>query len=62
MTHFLLLIKKETLMLGECQQGSYSPFPYKGNHEEYWTEKDSSFWKEFWDMFLGKSALGQRIK
>lgn len=58
MTHFLLLIKKQTMMLGECQQGSYSPFPYKGNHEEYWTEKDSSFWKEFWGYVFREKRFG----
>lgn len=58
MTHFLLLVKKQTLTLGECQHGSYSPFLYKGNEEEYWPDKDSLFWEGFWKYVFKEKRLG----
>ena len=58
MTHLLLLVKKQTLTLGECQHGSYSPFLYKGNEEEYWPDKDSLFWEGFWKYVFKEKRLG----
>lgn len=58
MTHFLLLVKKQTLTLGECLHGSYFPFRYKGNEEEYWAEKDSFFWEEYWKYVFKEKRLG----